>query len=303
MEKFKYFIITILFVVLAIPAIAADKATTSKKAPAVVIKREYDVETKDDFVLKAYVSYPKTRLDKYPVVILLHSLGDNYSFYQPFAERLNNLGYAVVGLDLRGHGKSIYTKTLKQRSWQYFKNDKFAMYPSDVITVINYVKARNKCLDFTDYAIVGGDIGANTAVLVAKYLPVKPKALVLFSPMMNFKGLYIPVAMTEVGLCPILAIASKTDATSMQEQRKLAKFAQGNFDILNTTTGGMGATLMKSFPYMRVQITDWLAPQFKGRLTPITPQSIAAGKARFEAAKAAKKAKKLAAMKKKQQKK
>lgn len=299
MERFKYFIITILFIVLAIPAIAADKATAKKKTPAVTIKRQYDVETNDGFILKAYLSYPKTRLDKYPVVVLLHSLGDTFSFYNSFAEKLNNLGYAVVGLDLRGHGKSIYTKNLKQRSWQYFKNDKFAYYPSDVITVMEHVKSKNKVLDFSNYAIIGGDIGANTAVLVARQLPVKPKALVLFSPMMNFKGLYIPVAMTEIGLCPILAISSKSDLNSMSEQIRLAKFAQGNFDVLNTIQGGTGAMLLKSYPYMRVQITDWMAPYFKDSLTPITPETLAIGKARYEAKKAAKKAKKLAAKKKK----
>lgn len=290
MKLIKSFILIILCLFVALPVMSAP---TKKKAKPYnpVVHKVYDVETQDGFVIKAYVSYPKTRMNKYPVVVLLHSLGGYYGLYSGLERKLNYAGFAVVGMDLRGHGKSVYTKTLRQRAWQYFKNDTYAKYPSDVLYVMQYVKSKHKKLNFADYAIVGSDIGANTAVLVAKTLPVKPKALVLFSPMMSIKGLYIPVAMTEIGLTPILAIASSTDKLSIMEQNKLAKFAQGNFDALNMPKGGMGMILLKGYPELEYQITAWLKPYFKGRLTPITPASIAAAKAKAAAAKAAKAAK------------
>ena len=48
---------------------------------------------------------------------------------------------------------------------------------------------------------------------------------------------------------------------------------------------------MKTYPELEYQLTAWLKPFFKGRLTPITPQSIAAAKAKAEAAKKARAAK------------
>lgn len=291
MKLIKSFILIILCLFITAPVFAASASKKSAKPYNPIVHKVYDVESKDGFVIKAYVSYPKTRMDKYPVVVLIHSLGGYYGLYSGLERKLNYAGFAVVGMDLRGHGKSVYTGTLRQRAWQYFKNDTYAKYPTDVIYVMQYVKSKHKKLNFADYALVGSDIGANTAVLVAKILPVKPKALVLFSPMMSIKGLYIPVAMTEIGLAPILAIASSNDRLSITEQNKLAKFAQGNFDALNMPKGGMGMILLKTYPELEYQITAWLKPYFKGRLTPITPASIAAAKAKAAAAKAAKAAK------------
>lgn len=291
MKLIKSFIFIILLAFLVQPALVGYTAqTTASKKDPYVFRTSFDVETKDKkgFVLKAYLSYPKTRMDRYPVVILLHSLGDSYMSFSGLEKKLNYAGFAVLGLDFRGHGRSVYTKSLRQRAWQYFHNDTYAMFPSDVITVMQVAKTKNKRLDFSDYAIVGSDIGANTAVLVAKSLPVKPKALVLFSPSMSIKGLYIPVAMTEIGLAPILAIASSTDRYSINEQKKLAKFAQGNFDALNMPKGGMGMSLLKGYPELEYQITYWLKPYFKGRLTPITPASIKAAKEKLAKLKAAK---------------
>ncbi len=291
MKLIKSFILTILFLLVLVPSSANAAATTAEPLDKNIVYKKFDVETKDGFILKAYLSYPKTRLNRYPVIILLHSLGDNYSSFRNFEKKLNYAGFAVLGMDLRGHGKSVYTKTMRQRAWQYFKYDTFALYPTDVLYVIKDVQSKNKKIDFTNYAIIGGDIGANTAVLVARALTIKPKALVLFSPMMKFKGLYIPVAMTEIGLTPILAIASETDPTSMHEQSRLAKFAQGNFDVINTKKGGSGISLLKSYPELEYQLTMWLEQFFKGQITPINEQSLAAAKEILAAEKAAKAAK------------
>jgi len=292
MKLIKSVILFIFMFFVAMPSYSASAVNSA--TPTLdknIVYKKFDVETDDGFILKAYLSYPKTRLHKYPVVILLHSLGDNYTSFSHFEKRLNYAGFAVLGMDLRGHGRSVYTKNLKQRAWQYFKYDTYALYPTDVLSVMKFIQSKYKKIDFSNYAIVGGDIGANTAVLVAKTLPIKPKALILFSPMMKFKGLYIPVAMTEIGLTPILALASETDKTSMTEQMRLAKFAQGNFDVINTPKGGAGISLLKSYPELEYQLTLWLIPFFKGQLTAITPESIAAAKAIAAAEKAAKAAK------------
>src|SRR5574344_1613158 len=100
MNKIKSFILIILFMLIFATMSDVAAAKTAKKPPSTVTKRVYDVETKDGFVLKAYLSYPKTQLDSYPVVILLHSLGYNYSYYESFAKKLNNDGFAVLGMDL-----------------------------------------------------------------------------------------------------------------------------------------------------------------------------------------------------------
>lgn len=225
--------------------------------------RTYDVETSDGHLLKAYLSYPKTKHKTYPTILMLHSLGYPSNYWQPLEDKFNQLGFAVLKIDFRGHGKSVYNKNFRMQHWTKYKNDTFMKYPKDVVEVIDYVKKQTKKADFNNWAIIGADIGANTAVLVAKKYPVKPKALVLISPSMTFKGLYIPVAMTEIGYTPILAMACEGDKYSMQEQEKLSKFAQGTFDILNTKSGGSGMLIIKKYPEMQSHIVNWINKYFK----------------------------------------
>lgn len=248
MKKVQIILLMFLFFTLSNHALCASKYVT----------RHYDVETKDKQLLHATLTYPKTKLKTYPTVLLLHSFGYSASYWQSMADELNDKGFAVLRFDFRGHGKSVYNTSFKRKSYRAFKTADYLNFPSDTLKVIELVQSETKKASFTDWVIVGADIGANTAVLVAKQSKIKPRALVLISPSMSFKGLYIPVAMTEIGHTPILAIASKKDVYSMNEQAKLVKFAQGNFDVINTPQGGMGMLLIKSNPGLQSSILKWI---------------------------------------------
>lgn len=237
----------------------APKAPVNKAPVKIkIIQKEIEVETKDAHIMKATLTYQKTKAAKLPTIVLLHSLGYNSSYWQDLIPTLNKKGYAVLAIDLRGHGKSIYSSSFRMKSWTYFTTKTFAKYPDDVIAIMNETQKMYKKTDFTNYAIIGADIGANTAVLVTKKYNKKPKALVLISPLMTFKGLYIPVAMTEIGKIPILTGASLVDVGMIKEQEKLSKFAQGDFYIQNYQYGGTGMLMLKANPSMSQNIVKWL---------------------------------------------
>lgn len=243
---------------------SVNVALCEQAAPsAKVIKKEIELETKDAHILKAELTYPKTKEAKLPTVVLLHSLGYNSSYWAPLTSILNQKGYAVLAMDFRGHGKSVYNAAFRLKSWTYFTNKTFAKYPTDVMAMIDEVQANYKKADFTNYAIIGADIGANTAVMVARQYSKKPKALVLISPMLSFKGLYIPIVMSELGSIPVLAIASTKDTASIREQDKLSKFAQGQFYIKNYPQGGTGMLMIKSNPSLANDIATLLGAFFK----------------------------------------
>lgn len=250
--------------VLALCSLPVNAETTKKAKPKkTYTEREYTVKTKDGHLVHAYLSYPKTKLKGYPTIIMLHSLGRSSYYWIPLQVKFNDLGFAVLRLDFRGHGKSVYSKTFHQKSWTKFKNTTFAKYPQDVIDTIQTIQKESRKADFNNYAIIGSDIGANTAILVAKQLPTKPKALVLMSPSMNFKSLYVPVALTEIGDTPILAISSKTDNYFMNEQQKLVKFAQGVFDVYNLEKGTADMLIIKQVPEAQPTIINWIVQYFK----------------------------------------
>jgi len=229
-----------------------------------IIKKDIEVETKDARIIKATLSYPKIDgVTKYPTVLLLHSLGYSSENWGNLILYLNQAGCAVIAMDLRGHGKSIYNTGLQRKSWTYFTPKAYLKFPDDVVAILNQTQTVSKKVDFSNWAIVGADIGANTAVLAAKAFPKKPRTMVLISPSMSFKGLYIPVVMTEIGTMPILSMASQQDDYSLNQQQKLAKFSQGGFYAKNYPRGGMGMMMIKANPTMAYDITKWVSKYLK----------------------------------------
>lgn len=237
---------------------------TIQSAYCKVIKKEIQVQTKDNRIIKATLSYEKIdKVDKYPTVVLLHSLGYSSENWGNLIPDLNNAGYAVIAIDFRGHGKSIYDSNFHQKVWAYFTPKAYLKFPNDVIAILNQAQKDSKKVSLNNLAIVGADIGANTAVLVAKDLKYKPKTIVLISPTTSFKGLYIPIAMTQIGQVPILSMVSQKDSYCLQEQKNLARFAQGGFYAKNYPQGGMGMLMIKSNPSMAQDITKWILKYLK----------------------------------------
>lgn len=228
------------------------------------VKKEIEVQTKDSRIIKATVTYVKIdKVKKYPTVLLLHSLGYSSKDWGNLIPDLNNAGYAVIAMDFRGHGQSIFDGSFHQKTWTYFKPKTYQKFPSDAIAVMNEAQTQVKQVSLDNLAIVGADIGANTAVLVARQLRKKPKTLVLICPTISFKGLYIPLAMSEMGMIPILSMVSTQDGYSMQQQKALSKFAQGGFYAKNYPKGGMGMTMIKVNPAMSQDITKWIIKYLK----------------------------------------
>lgn len=249
---------------LAILSIIIAFAFSTQNCLAKTITKEIIVQTKDSRVIKASLSYVKINgVKKYPTVLLLHSLGASSGEWGKLIPFLNNAGYAVIAMDLRGHGKSIYTADFKQRSWPYFTTKSYEKYPSDALALLNQAAKTSKLVSLDNLAIVGADIGANTAIIIAKELPKKPKALVLISPSVSFKGLYTPIALVEMGHVPILSMVSQKDRYSLEEQMKLSKYAQGGFYAQNYPNGGMGMLMLKVNPAMAEDITRWLIKYLK----------------------------------------
>lgn len=228
------------------------------------VKKEITFQTKDSKILKATVSYVKIDgVKKYPTVVLLHSLGYSSEDWGNLIPDLNNAGYAVVAIDFRGHGKSVYNSSFKKRSWVYFKQNAFLKFPTDVLSLLAEVQKQSKVVSMNNMAIVGADIGANTAILISKELKQKPKTLVLISPSTKFKGLYTPIAMAEMGNIPVLSMVSRKDKFSVNEQNNIAKYSQGGYYAQNYPEGGMGMMMVKVNPSMSQDITKWIIRYLK----------------------------------------
>lgn len=256
--------ILIFLVVCILTTSCAFGAAVSKKVSKAAIDLEF--ETKDGFLLTSKLYLPSEKRKKYPLVVLMHSIGYSSSYWLDMQAKYNQAGFAVLAVDFRGHGKSIYTASFKKTHWLYMSDKVFMKYPDDILDLLVYVSENYKNISASNLVFVGSDIGANTAILAAKKLKTKPAALVLISPSEKFKGLYTPIALADLGNTPILVVVSKKDRYSNNQAYYLKKFAQGKYEMKIYPYGGVGMLLLKVNPHATLDIVNWTVNQFNSKV-------------------------------------
>lgn len=266
MKKLIILIITVILMGLPFFQTIADANTnTNTKAKTKtkknkVVKIEY--ETQDKFLISAKLVYPKTKEKIYPLVVLLHSIGENSEQWALLPDKLLESGFAVLKVDLRGHGESIYNIDLNKKYWQNLSLKAYAKYPNDIDGLLNYIQQEYKNISFSHYAIIGADIGANTAILASQLMKNKPFAIALISPQTKFKGLYIPIALADLPNTNILFVYSKLDNKTVKEVKSLKRFAQAEIKEQIYPAGGTGMVLIKNNKDADYDIVNWCADEF-----------------------------------------
>ena len=232
----------------------------SAEATTNYMEKEFTAVAKDGFNIKATLTYPKIKNQKeFSTVILLHSLGYNSQWWETLPKELLDRGYAVLAIDLRGHGASIYNSRLAKVSWKSMKDSAFAKYPTDIIKIIEAVKAENtKRIFFNNYAIVGADIGASTGVLASDILTVRPQTIVMISPVVKTKSLYIPVSIAHLENVDFLSISGTDDTDSKAAAEYLSKFAQNEFAVFTSDSKTTGMLMLKNDPELSKLIAEWI---------------------------------------------
>ena len=142
-------------------------------------------ETYDNEVIRAdYYGQPPTETGN-PMVILLHMYRSDRTAFKPLIEPLHQAGFAILAIDLRGHGESA-TEQSRQRVLQtetaIFKD----MY-NDVRAAYSWL-ARQKGIDRSRFALVGASVGCSVALDYAVH-DRSVDAIVCLSPGENYLGL------------------------------------------------------------------------------------------------------------------
>ncbi len=248
-------------IVLIILALFLFLTNTSVQAAQKVVKKDISAQTSDGFNMKAELAYPKVKGQReFPTVVLLHSLGYNSQWWGTLPEELLEKGYAVVTIDLRGHGKSVYNSRLSKVSWKSMKNSAYAKYPNDIITVLDTIKTENpKRYFFNNWAIVGSDIGAGAGVLAVDNWDSKPKTIVMISPVVKTKGVYIPVSIAHLDNVDFLTISGTDDLASKEASTYLKKFAQNEFAEFTSESKTTGMLMLKNDAGLSKMIAEWIS--------------------------------------------
>lgn len=223
------------------------------------VTKDYNVVAADKFTISAKLVYPKQKnVMNYKTVVLLHSLGYNSNWWSTLPDELLQKGYAVLFIDFRGHGESIYNSKLARVSYTSLTRHAYAKYPDDVLTVIDTIKKENKRTFFNDWAIVGCDVGSATAIHVANKISYKPKTIVMISPVVEYKGLYVPVKYAELNNIDVLAITGSNDVTGEKANKYLKRFAQSTYAEYSADSKLVGMLMFKKDETLPKFIASWI---------------------------------------------
>lgn len=259
----KYVIINIMrksFIITIILTLFLMFINTFADAAPNFVKKEIKAVASDGFNIEATLIYPNLKKQKeFPTVILLHSLGYNSQWWEDLPTKLLEKGYAVLTIDLRGHGASVYNSKLTKNSWKNMKNSAYSKYPDDIIAVINKINEENtKRIFFNNWAIIGADIGASAGVLAADKMQIHPKTIVMISPVVESKGLYIPVSIAHLDGVDFLSISGTDDVMSKDAEKYLIKFAQNEFLTYISEAKTTGMMMLKKDPHLCKIIAEWI---------------------------------------------
>lgn len=206
------------------------------------------LNTKDGFEIIG--DYYEARGDK--GVLLLHMMPADRKGWTKFAEKLQEKGFKVLAIDLRGHGESSGGPD----GYKKFSDAEHQASGFDVGTGAEFLGNKG----VKNLHLAGASIGANLAL---KYLSEHPgaKSAVLLSPGLDYRGIKI------IGLVKALkddqavfAVASEGDKYSFDSVNKLFEgLLLGDLRMIKVfENAGHGTTIFEKEPEFMDEIISWI---------------------------------------------
>lgn len=229
-----------LFAGVLAPLTGRNLARAQEDAARLAKPVDVTLKTKDGIDLAA-TYYRSAAGANAPVVILLHMHGGDRRDWSSFAEVLQKADFAVLNLDLRGHGDSKLIRGKSNKPIvpdQLDKTDYLNMVTYDLEAAKGFLVEKNNAreLNIEKLGVVGAEMSAGVAVLWAnsdwswEALPgigkqgKDVKALVLISPQWNYQGLDIRDALPALRdreQIAMLFIAGQKDRQSMRDAMRM----------------------------------------------------------------------------------
>ena len=125
--------------------------------------------------------------------------------------------------------------------------------------ILNIIKENTAKQFFNKWALVGADIGASAGIIAADKMKSYPEVVVMISPVVETKGVYIPVSVAHLETSDFLAILGTDDTDSADAAGYLSKFAQNQFVTFTSSSKTTGMMMIKNDPGLSNFIAEWVS--------------------------------------------
>ncbi len=209
--------------------------------------------TKDGVTISG--NYFKPQKASAPAFLLLHMMPSTKESWTLFASFLQKIGFAVLAIDLRGHGESIDKNGIRI-DYKKFSDEEHRESIYDVDSAKEFLESRGA--DTSRFAIAGASIGANLALWKAS-MDTDIRLLVLLSPGVDYRGIKTPdLARKYSGA--VYIVASEGDTRNAATSSRILFGMFPGDKKLNIIEGNSHGTDMFGFqPDLMDEIMEWIA--------------------------------------------
>lgn len=215
-----------------LPATATDPVTPSGESgvrPYVRKPERVTLETDDKvpvIIVGAYTPPPPDpKAPRRPAVVLLHMYGEDRSSFDPLVPALHEAGFAVLAIDLRGHGESVGPASLKLSEKAKDRDPRlFRDMVKDVEAACCWLSRRNE-VDPARWVIVGASVGASVALEYAA-ADRSVDGLVLLTPGLDYLGLDSRIPAAKYQGRPLLMLTAEQERSAADELARLVPGAK-----------------------------------------------------------------------------
>lgn len=181
-----------------------------------------------------------------PAVLLVHMLTRSHHEWDQAAQALNQAGFGVLAIDLRGHGAS-------SGSWA----GGLGALQQDVAAALVWLKARLEVMP-DRLGIAGASLGASLALLGAAGDPAV-RSLALLSPAADYRGLRVEPAMRRFAerSGAALLVAATGDPYALRTARQFQSIGPGLRELAVVEGHAHGTTLLLARPDLVASLVDW----------------------------------------------
>lgn len=218
-----------------------------------IVAEKITLKTSDNTDIAA--DYYASSEDSAKGALLVHMMPATRDSWRGFAPKLQERGYHVLAIDLRGHGDS----TGGPNGYRSFADKDHQKSIVDVAAGVQFLK--QKGVQESQLVLIGASIGANLSLWYAGDHP-DIKQIVLLSPGLNYRGIFTePFVKKLQNDQRTFFISSRDDGDNVQMNEILYGLIPARADkkLLVYQKAGHGTDMFgKEQPDLETEILSWL---------------------------------------------
>lgn len=241
------------------PTAPAAPATPASAAVPGAGPSKVSVTTEDKLVLSADFYLPRSSKEAAPGVLLVHDAGGSRADLSAFAERLQKTGFAVLALDLRGHGDSRgeskpwseLPETERKRLWAFTLRDLRA--GADFLR-------EEKAVHSSNLSLLGDRAGCT---LVARHAvrDENVRGIVLLAPESEQLGFDLQRDLEDLGGLPTFIATAKGAKEGADRLAASAREANGGLDFVSVSAFKGDLLMPFSDKRLPAHVAKWMKEQ------------------------------------------